>query len=984
MTEEVRANRSQRKKQHHKKRKKKDKGFLNLIKKSLFLIIILGIFASIGVGYYTWAVIKDAEPIDPANLYDLLGENSFIVDQEGNLIEKVQSSVLRTNVKYEDIPPDLINAFISIEDKTFWEHKGFNVIRIMGAIWERISKGDAIGGTSTITQQLARNLYLPDRMTERSMNRKIKEAYYSIVLEDALEKEQIIEAYLNTIYLGFNAYGVQAASQAYFSKDISELSIAECAIIASIPKSPARYAPIKRLANKDVDPNNPNVISVGETYTLVYSEGYKDRQMLVLRFMKEFGSISEEEYEEAINTDIRPLINPSLMRHAEISSYYNDQLKGDVIDALMVTYKIDEKEASDMLYNAGLKIYGTIDINIQKIVEKQFADVNNFPQISARKNGNGDIIDSSSKIMLYKYSNLFNSEDQFVLPATAYKKDAAGNLVLLKNKHLIFDAINENNELKDIQISFKQMYKGDKLFSIIQGGRITIPNTFKSFDAEKNVIIDKAFLEKNPQFFLQSGDSLLVSQQNYSLNAEVIQPQASMVIMDQKTGHIKALVGGRNISGSMLYNRATNPIQPGSSIKPLGVYTPALDNGYTAGSIIDDSPLVNSSGSIWPSNWYSNPAFKGLMTLRYAVEQSVNVAAVKVSQELGTDIAMDYLKKFGISSLVETGGTNDNNSSALALGGMTRGISPLEMTAAYAALANKGTYIEPVTFTKIENKAGEIIYENKAANNVVVAEDVAFIMTDILESAVRSGTGSRAQIYSGNAKIPVAGKTGTTTNNYDACFMGYTPYYTAGMWIGNDINIRLSQGSTVSAQLWGKVMKEVHQGLPDKHFEKPSNVILTTIDKYSGMLPSDLSYADPRGNNIITEYFISGTQPTAIDDLHVSVSIDTYTNYLSTPACPSYLVTKKVMTRRPYALVSPSLKSYYPGDYIYEAPRYYCPLHNPSTQLYPVDPNAGYFAPLEPTTPTEPPNGHTDEEDVYEDNNNNHEIIESETTGYLN
>ena len=916
------------------KKNKKKKNKFKILKIFLIIILVIGIAGTATVGIMTYNIIQNTDPIDPNNIYSLLSENSFIYDHEGNLIEKIQYDGLRTNVKYQDIPMDLLNAFIAIEDKTFKEHKGFNIVRIFGAIWEGITSGDNIRGTSTITQQLARNLYLADSKSERSMERKIKEAYYAILLEKSLTKEQILEAYLNTIYLGFGTNGVQAASQEYFSKNIEDLNIAECALIAGITKNPSQYAPLKRLKNEDIDSSDPNIINIGETYTLLYDDRFRDRQLLVLKFMLEYGFISQEEYDEAINTDMRTLINPSFSESGAISSYFNDKIKTDVLEALMEEYKITEKEAYDMLFNAGLKIYSTIDMDLQRIVEKEFTESDNFPNINAKKDRYGNILNNeNNRIMLYKYENLFSDDDAFILRSSDYHMDSSGNLVILKNKRLIFDNYKENDQIVDIKISFENFYKNNDGFTMTRGGRLLIPNTSKTLDSDGNVVISKQFLKDNPDFFTQEGENYLIHTENYTLNDEIIQPQSAMVIMDPYTGEIKALVGGRNITGQKLFSRATNPTQPGSSIKPISVYTPALDNGWTAASVIDDAPIINDKGEFWPKNWY--PGFKGLVTLRYAVEQSINVAAVKVSEALGIDTSVSYLKKLGITSIVETGPTNDLNSAALALGGMTKGISPLEMTAAYGTIANKGVYNEPISFTRVEDKNGNVIIENIPERHTVINEDVAFIMTDILVSGVRSGTGYRARLFDGNVNIPVAGKTGTTSNNFDAWFMGFTPYYVSGLWIGNDLDIQLSQGSAASAELWSKIMKQVHENLPSKDFERPSNIIRMAVDNKSGKLPTEISHLDPRGNNIISEYFISGTQPTEYDDIHVLANIDIFTNRLATPSCPAQFIEERVFTKRPYPLIQdPAL---YPEDYAYEIPRYYCPIHNPSYQLYPTD-----------------------------------------------
>jgi len=245
---------------------------------------------------------------------------------------------------------------------------------------------------------------------------------------------------------------------------------------------------------------------------------------------------------------------------------------------------------------------------------------------------------------------------------------------------------------------------------------------------------------------------------------------------------------------------------------------------WTAASVIDDAPLVLNN-KLWPKNWYSG--YRGLHTLRRSVEQSVNVNAVKVFNDLGATTSLAFLKKLGVTSVVESGSVNDMNPAALALGGMTNGISPLQMAAGYGTFANQGFYVKPVTYSTVTNKRGEILLENTAAKEQVMDRGVAYIMTDILRTTVTNGIAKAAAIGS----HPVAGKTGTTTDNYDAWFVGMTPHYSAALWIGNDINLELSQGSVAAARLWSKIMKQVHSGLPQGSFPKAENVVSVTVSK---------------------------------------------------------------------------------------------------------------------------------------------------------
>ncbi|HVI41939.1 MAG TPA: penicillin-binding transpeptidase domain-containing protein, partial [Anaerovoracaceae bacterium] len=400
------------------------------------------------------------------------------------------------------------------------------------------------------------------------------------------------------------------------------------------------------------------------------------------------------------------------------------------------------------------------------------------------------------------------------------------------------------------------------------------------------------------------------------------------------------------IEGRLLFNRATSPRQPGSSIKPMGVYGPAIQNGlekansgitngtsegnsfgqlWTAASVIDDAPLT-IQGKLWPKNWYAG--YRGLHTMRQSIEQSVNVNAVKIFSDIGVQNSLNFLKKCGISTIVESGDVNDMNAAALALGGMTDGISPLEMVAGYSSFANQGNYTEPIAYTKVTNKRGEVILEKTAEETKIMDEGVAFIMQDMLRSVVTNGIGGAAAIGS----QPVAGKTGTTTDNYDAWFVGFTPQYAASVWIGNDVSVELSQGSASAARLWSKIMKRVHEGIAPGNFPSaPSDVISVAIDTKSGRLPSELSALDPRpGGTVRNEYFIKGTEPTTTDNVHVAVTICSDSGYLATPYCPNTV--SKVFVKRPYT-VDPNV-----GDYSYEQPSYYCNLHNPDISQYPIDP----------------------------------------------
>lgn len=935
-------------------RKKKKKYRLNF--KQLFkFIVCICLFFFVIVSGFAISVIVTAPKIDPDNIYTLLSESSVLYDDQGNIIDSIfVSEGNRTNVAYEDLPPDLVNAFIAIEDKTFKEHNGFNFIRILGAIKESVLSGEDISGTSTITQQLARNLYLTDSRTKHSIKRKIAEAYYTVLLEKALTKEQIIEAYLNTIGLGFDSYGVQSASQAYFSKDVNDLDLLECAALASMPKAPSSYALIKRLESETADPDDENIIFRGNDYTYVYNEISKPRRDLTLKFMCEQGLITEEQKETALADDLKAHINPSLDSMTEISSYFADYAIKDVINDLMDEYGYEYQEARDKIYKNGYRIYTTMNSKAQKIAEAEFSNNANFPTVAKiKKDDAGNVLGKNKKVLLYNYHNYFSEDGTFTLQPEEFKYKDNGDLILFKGHRLNFYKTEVQGKI-DYSVEFNDMYiEEDKTFYSIDGGVITIPQEYKTKDEDGNLIISSDFFKKKsdpekPDAFVFNNGVIDINSVHYVLKQKVVQPQSAIVITDYHTGGIKAMVGGRNTVGRLLYNRAINTRQPGSSIKPLAVYGAALqksvdavnsdqtetfvtnDNSgnqvpnlygehFTAASVIDDAPM-RVNGKIWPKNWYSG--YRGLHTLRTAVEQSVNVCAVKVFQQVGVEYSTKFLKNLGITSIVQSGDTNDMNAAALALGGMSEGISPLEIASGYGTYANGGTYVTPVSYTKVTNKLGEVILDKNIYTSEVVDPGVSFIMTDILQSVVTNGLGKRAAIGS----QPVGGKTGTTTDNYDAWFVGVTPQYATSVWIGNDVNIELSQGSASAASLWSKIMKQVCAGIPTGSFpSKPENVISVTIDNRSGLLPSELSSLDDRGT-VRSEYFVKGTEPTKVDNVHKYVTICPESGLLATPYCYSH--SSKFGVMRPY-MVDPSV-----GDIAYEVPHYYCNIHNLDPDVY--------------------------------------------------
>lgn len=847
-----------------------------MIKKIFKTGLLLGLLLFIFVLIFTFTVIGNTPKIDPLKIYDYLAESSILYDDSGNVIDNLYlTDGNRTNIDYEDMPENLINAIISIEDKTFWDHHGFNFWRMGGAVKEYLEGGGQISGTSTITQQLARNVYLSESKSIRSLGRKVSEAYYTVLLENSLSKKKIIEAYLNTISFGYNSYGVQAAAKAYFNKDAKDLDLAECAALAAIPKASSSYALVTKLNNaQDSTYRNQGVASrtigkiihKGEDYTYIYNgDRSANRRKTVLNLMAKQGYISQNQAEEAKNVNLADRIKINTAKIDDSTTYFIDYLIEDLKKDLMDKYNYSKRDAEQKIYAGGLKIHTTLNSKAQQAIERGFAQDYNFPGMeNIRYDHRNNILNDKGRILMYSYNNLFTNSGHFKLAPRDYFF-RHGNLILRKGRKLKFIRTNVRDSI-DYSLEFKKIYniQGSKFYAI-DGGFILIPQKYKRMDNKGNLIIDKKFLRKFSSSVKKINGYYYFASSLYSLKTKAQQPQAAMAILDYRTGQIKAIMGGRNIKGHKLFNRAISPRQPGSAIKPLSIYSSALQQGkeaadkgipmnfisydknqrtglygsyWTASSGINDAPLT-INGKVWPKNWYNG--YRGVMTLRKSVEQSVNVNAVRVFQQVGSKYAIRQLKKFGVSTLTNSGTVSDSNAAALALGGMVRGISPLEMASAYGTFPNRGIRIKPVTYTKVEDKTGQEILYPEIHKTRVLSHSIAFIMQDILRTTVENGIAKPAKIPG----VDTAGKTGTTSDKKDIWFCGFTPHYTAALWIGNDMNLSLSSSSESTAKLWSSIMKEAVSELYGSFESMPDDVFRISGEYYAVGTESGRGYYVP-------------------------------------------------------------------------------------------------------------------------------------------
>lgn len=932
----------------NKKQKKKRK--LTVLKVFKIFIILFLMVAIIGGGAVfgvVLSIIKEAPEIDPSSINASLDQTSFIYDIEGNLIEKIQAPELRTFVSLSKMPKHLKDAFIAIEDERFEKHIGVDPKGIIASAFDNIKAGQIVRGGSTITQQLVKNVYLSDEATDKTWSRKIKEAYLSLQMERVLHKDQILEAYLNRISLGQNAYGVQEAAQTYFSKDVEQLTIAESALLAGIVKSTVNYQPYIRIKPENFDANKHYEVGqldvLGEKYILVFNSKSVERQKLVLKNMLRLEKITEDEYNKALKEDIKTILKPGERKIEGISSYFTDYVKTQVTNALMEKLGYTKEKAQDELFSGGLKIYATINLEMQKQLEDVY---NNFTEILVGNtdkikgpalvdwslNKAGNVIDDNNNIIYYSQNNLLNEDFGLILEKGTYEiKD--GNITI-KNKKL-------SPYPKHIDIGDYFTIDERKNLVAHTVGSIIIPEDEFKIGDNKEVTITKKYLDKNKEFYSIDGNENLIINEKYFYRSEdgIVQPQSATVIIDYRSGHIKALVGGRDVEGSRILNRATSSQrQPGSAIKPIAAYLPALDNGYTAASPIDDIPFYNN-GELWPKNWYKG--YRGIHTLRRSVEQSVNVNSVKTVESIGVKTSMSYLEKMGIINKehpekdsfitrAENNSTNDENLSSLGLGGMTRGLTPLEITAAYGAIANDGIFIEPIAFTKILDKNGNILIDNTPKENIVVSPQTAYIMKDILRTTVTNGLAGRANL----SNMAVGGKTGTTQNQADIWFVGFSPYYVTGTWIGNDSpKITLNKSSGTAAQLWQYIMTKVHDGLESKtSFDKPEGIVTVNVCTQSGLLPTETCLNDPR-HVVKPEIFVQGTQPKTYCDMHVEVTIDSTNGKIANEYCPLENLETKVFIQRTPPYNPEEHNGIVPDDFGYNAPSEICDEHNEFTVI---------------------------------------------------
>ena len=746
----------------HKKRKhrRKRRIFLSI----LLILILLGLLACLMVGCYVISLRDELPDITAEDLVN--AQTSFVYDGNGAQIAELHGGENRISVSLDEMPDYLIDALIASEDERFYEHNGVDYRSVMRALVVDLVDSLRLGevtftqGASTITMQLVRNVL---GEYEKQIPRKIKEALLAVEFEKDYEKDEILYYYMNEIYIGPSVYGMQAASEYYFGKDVSDITLSEAALLVGLVRNPGYYSPYT---------NPENALNVRNTVLGLLAE-----------YKPELYGVSAIE-----------------AKSDDLVVFEGDDDGADYMYPWYVDYVISEGTEvltalgydSSYIYTGGLRVHTVLDPYVQQVLEEEYAKDENFPDSST-----GDIVESA------------------------------------------------------------------------------------------------------------------------------------MVIVEPNTGHIKGLVGGRVYTARRGFNRATDLIRsPGSTIKPLVVYGPAVELGYGSGTMIDDSPV--SYGSWSPNN--DDHTYMGRITMRTAIMRSRNVCAVKLLNQIGVETGYEFGLKLGLPLDI-----TDSGNLAMALGGLAYGVSPLDMAGAFATFASEGIFTEPYAIARIEDAQGNVIYEAQPQREEVFSPQTAYIMTDMLCSAVNGGTGTAAKI----SGWQTAGKTGTNglpsaaddpdyagkNGTKDAWFCGYTTALTGAIWMGYDNKkdedgtlqyLTNLYGGTYPARLFNTVMTRALENYENQNFTRPDGVVGVSVDTKSGMTPSELTPSE----YISSELYNANSTPGGPSNVWQKVDICLDTGAVAGNFCPN-VESKVVLIRDPEN--PPSERA---ADYGLYAPATTCTVHS--------------------------------------------------------
>jgi len=738
-------------------------------------LAVMGIFVYLGQDLPRISTLTDYRPPTITTVYS--DDNRKIGEfyKERRLI-----------IPLEQMPARLKQAFVAAEDARFYQHRGIDIMSIIRAFFKNLEAGTIVQGGSTITQQVTKSFLLSP---ERSYTRKIREAILAYRIDKTFSKDEILFLYLNQIYLGHGAYGVEAASENYFGKSAKDMNLAECAMLAGLPQAPSRYSPFR------------------------FPDRAKQRQIYVLNRMVSEGYITNIQATEAIDMplDIKPRRNWYIEKVPAYTEY--------------IRRYVEEKYGKNKLYLDGLKIHTSVNIDMQKMARAEI--VKGLRALDKRQGYRGPLRSIAAEEIETLSRELKKTYD---LNPLEKDKNVTGVVIAVDNKAGTV-TVRMGSERGIIALADMQWARKPNPEASYRYAKIKKPS--------KALKIGDVILVKLKEKDAQSGDWHLALEQ-------VPKAQSALLCIEAETGYVKVMVGGRDFKSSQFNRAVQSRRQPGSAFKPL-IYAAAIDKGYTPATVIIDSPIVYTDEQRdfkWKPENYGRK-FYGPTLLRKALSKSKNVITVKVVQDIGIDYVIDYARKLGIHSDMP-------RDLSISLG--SSGVSLLEIVNAYSVFTNQGYFVEPVFITRIVDRDGKELEQARPQRAKVIDQTTAYLMTNLLEEVVKSGTGRRVKAL----KRPVAGKTGTTNNLFDAWFVGYTPGYITGVWVGFDEEASLGVGETGSraaSPIWLGYMQRLLSGKPVRVFQVPEGVVFTKIDAETGLLPI------PESKETYFECFKEGTVP---------------------------------------------------------------------------------------------------------------------------
>lgn len=762
------------------------------------LLLLLGLLLSVGAYLYVAKSLPKVETLAdyrPPIITRVLSDDGTVIAE---LFEE-----RRIVVPVARMPKQLVQAFVAAEDANFFKHKGIDLLSIARAALKNIEAGGIVQGGSTITQQVAKSLLLTP---ERKFERKFKEAILAYRMEKRLSKEEILHLYLNQIFLGHGAYGVQAAAENYFSKDVDDLTLAECSMLAGLPKAPSRYSPYR------------------------YYDRARERQSYVLGRMVKEGFITPE---DAAAAGAEPLlVRPRVNQHLMDAAYFTEQVRR----------YLEETYGKDLLYRGGLEVQTSMNLKMQ--LAAQAAVQANLRDHDKRQGYRPvkDLLDAAQE-------ELFLAEQQ---AAFLEKPPLVGNLI---------EAVVNGSDTQGLFVRFGEHSGVIPWAAAAWAGP---PQVVKRGIEASNRRGQQTQLPIGARILV--GITSIPAQGPWQLTLEQLpEAQGALLGMDPHTGRIQAMVGGYDFRTSQ-FNRVLQAKRlPGSAMKPL-IYAAALDKGYSPATVILDTPLIfkermpNGEIKEWKPKNYSK-RFYGPVPLRIALAKSFNVITIKILEDIGVRYAVNYARKLGITSPLDEDLTLALGSSAL---------TPMELARSYAVLANGGVRVTPTYIDRIRDRDGQILESSDPADfpdgpqpgqklhgqtrTRVISSETAYLATNLMESVVQNGTGARAKVLN----RPVAGKTGTTNDLKDAWFIGYAPQLLAVSWVGYDQERPLGSketGSRAAAPAWVSFMQAALADLPVEHFPVPDTIEFRPIDARTGLLAPEDS------PDVFIEAFAPNTAP---------------------------------------------------------------------------------------------------------------------------